>query len=205
MKFKRRRSFFRDLDTVFTGPFFDDCIEMADSIERERLRVERYLRRRAINAPKAYRILMRIRKVEAINLFKMTQDIEPDFFGRKTEQFDRVKELHEKKARILWFLRGLYHYWAFDEERFGWAVKRGFTYSRHRKHYYKLLEVLAEKVRQAKWDLKRAKTRSRREKKAAKDGTPYEVQRGVGNNLMIRPLPVPILGDEVEEDEYEWD
>lgn len=194
-------SFFDKLDVLteqyFASQFFDDLDHETREIERERLRLERYWARRRANGDKAYRVLLRWRKVEAIDLFKMTQHIEPNFFGEKTLQFDEVKRLYEKKARIVWFLAGLYRYLMFDDEGHGWSSKRGFHYSRHRKYYAKLREGLSEKVRQAKWDAKRARVRRRRELREGIDPEKaklYGLRRGLGNTV---PMPKAVLDYDV--------
>lgn len=195
--------FFRDCDEMlaemFTSKFFDNLDKIKDNAKREAIRLERYRARRAINVDKAYRILRRLRRVEAIDLYKMTQHIEPDFFGEKHIQFDAVKKLHDKKHRLVWFLKGLYIYLAFDQESPGWSSKRGFSYSRHRAHYERLYEGHMNKLRQEKWDLKRAKVRARRNKDKKEGVDPqktalYALRRGLDNNV---PMPAPILGEDI--------
>lgn len=210
MKFRVKRrvrlcGFNSDLDAMyekmFGGQFFDDLDDIRVNTIKEQKRLERYKARRAANETKAYRILLRLRRVEAIDLFEMTQDIIPNFFGEKDMQFDEVKRLYLKKARIIWFLTGLYKYWAFDYEGQGWSAKRGFGYKRHRDYYYTLLEVHYEKMRQQRWDLKRAKVRTRRNKGEDKGMSKeramlYALRREMGNNV-----PMPVRGI----DETIWD
>lgn len=128
-----RNGFFGDCDSMladmFASKFFSNLDKITDERVREAERIVRYRARRAANEAKALRILHRLRRVESIDLYLMTQHIEPDWFGEKDMQFKAVKELHVKKARIVWFLKGLYRYLAFDQEVDGWAVKRGFHYS----------------------------------------------------------------------------
>lgn len=194
VQFKRPYpSFYAELDamyaSVYGGQFFDDLDAIRDANLREQQRLERYRARREANEKKAHRVLLRLRRVQAIDLFKLTQHIVPDFFGSKQIQFDRVKEIYEKKARIVWHLSGLYRYLAFDVEDRGWAAIRGFHYSRHRKRWFKLLEEHREKVRQQKWDLKRAKVRQRR--KMTLQESAYELRRGMGVNVPV-PVEIPI-------------
>lgn len=189
---RRPLGFFEELDLMaeklYRAKFFDDCDAMTADLERERLRLERYRARRKANGDRAYRILLRLRKVLAIDLHRMTQHIEPDWFGEKHLQFAEIKRLYDKKARIAWFLTGLYNYLAFDYEGQGWSSKRGFKYSRHRAHYYKLLDTHRENLRQQKWDKKRERIRSRREEKLRDKTMPtaYELRIGLGNHPVFK-------------------
>lgn len=186
--------FFTDLVAIekarWSSGFFDGLAQAQIAADEEADRVERYRARRRRNGPAALRVLSRLRKVESIDLFKMTQEEWiPDFFGEKHLQFERVKELHLKKARLVWFLTGLYQYLAFDFEGHGWTIRRGIKYSRHRKVWYRLLETHRENVRQQKWDRKRAKVQRRRKGKIEKVDssvkTLYELRRGLDNNVPI--------------------
>lgn len=206
MKYRVRTSrhcgFYTDLDALFEklfkSEFFDNLDTIRDNSIAEQKRLERYRARRVVNLTRAYPILLRLRKVAVIDLYEMTKSIGPNFFGEKTLQFNEVKRLYEKKARIVWFLLGLYRYLAFDYEGPGWSAKRGFHYSRHRKHYLALREKHLEKVRQKKWDLKRAKVRARRNQDQGtaisdEDAVLFALRRGLGFNV---PMPSPILENE---------
>ncbi len=189
-------TFFVKLDRVFKGKFFSRLERMSQKIHEEEEYLRLYRERRITNGPRAGRVLARLRRVEAIDLFKMTQHIKPDFFQSKRKQFDAVIELGEKKGRIVWYLNALYNYLAFDDDRHFLPYLGTNSYSHHRAYYYELLEDLAEKVKQAKWDKKKARVRARRDKMLkTKDGTPYAIQRGV-NNILVIPLPVPTVGDD---------
>jgi hypothetical protein len=199
------KEFFDDCDKIlakqYASKFFDDLDGIRDTLIREVEQAERYKARRAANIAKSERVLNRFRKVQSMDLFAMTQHIEPDWFGDKQFQFEAVKELHKKKTRLMWFLKGLYVYLAFDQEVDGWSAKRGFRYSRHRAYHAKVMENHKEKLRQEKWDLKKAKVRKRRKQLQEKGMSPQEValyalRRGLGNNV---PLPAPVL--EVEKPE----
>ena len=186
---------------MFESKFFRDLDKIRDTDSHDRERLARHRARRQANIKKSERVLKRLHKVQDMDLYRMTQHIEPDWFGDKHEQFQAVKELHTKKTRIVWFLKGLYVYLAFDQEIDGWAVKRGFHYKRHRAYHAKVMEGLSERIRQEKWDLKRAKVRARRKKLVDTGVSPekaalYALRRGLGNNV---PLPAPTLEQDTPE------
>lgn len=130
--------FFEELEALDCG-FFDDLDGMlrADALALEQ--EEAYRAYRAENAKKAHRIYPRLKVVEDFDCWRATAHIVPDFWGRQKERIKATKALHEKKMRVLWFLRALYRFWMFDIPM-DWASKyMGLKYSRHRKYFLKAI------------------------------------------------------------------
>lgn len=204
----KRRNFFTILGRMMEkdhrrGSFFRILERQIKREEREAKRAERNRIRRERNASKAARILTRIHKVQAIDLYKMTQHIPTNFFGERGPQFEAVKKLYNKKARILWFLQGLYKYWMFDYEGQGWSARRGFQYSRHRKHYTTMLELHTEKMKQRRWDEKRAKVRARRMKKDPEYYAKRELDRDI--EYETQESQIRIRDEKIQVEELIWD
>lgn len=199
---RRKRQFpkfFRDLDVVaqrmIESGFFtklDRLIAKEQKAQEFAIRLQRRIER---NKRRADAVLSRIRQVESIDLFKATKHIGPNFFGEKTLQFEAVKVLHQKRDRILWYLRGLYTYLITGTQVNGWAKHRGLNnYSKHRTHYYALLELHKDRLRQEKWDKKRAKVRERRRKQALSRGEEVAEMVELKHKLKIK-AKVPVTQD----------
>jgi hypothetical protein len=191
--------FFTDLKyhNEFNSQWFWD-LEEAKAREREqREKEEHYWARRRVNLHRALHFQVWLKRVEKIDLFKMTAHIEPNFFGEKQAQFDAVKKLHEKKARLIWVLSALHHYLAFDHHLFKQTQNKKLTYSAYRRVYLKQLEKHRENIKQAKWDAKRARVRDKRLgiKRGKKRDTPADVVRKLRGSIHGVPSPVPIIGD----------
>ena len=181
-----------DWEATFEGPWFDDLEAIVRKEQEEREKLERYRARQQTNTPKAIHIMRRIKRLEAIDLHRMTHHIPPDWFGERHLQFAEVQRLYIKKSRMLWYLKGLYHYLMFGLELPSWKAKRGvFAYSKHRAYYAKLLPQHAEKLKQARWDAKRARVKAAREKREAnkliKEQENFNLRRGLNNTPRIKP------------------
>lgn len=149
-----RNEFWLDLEYVFSG-FHREALE-------ERKREQRERERREANRAKAMRLAMRLEVVRRFDIWKATEHIGPNFFGDNSKRYARVKQLYAKKARIEWILSSLYTYWMHGYVRPGTFPKKGLTYSKYRKVYMGHKDTLQEKIKQEKWDKKRAKVRKRR-------------------------------------------
>lgn len=204
----KRRNFFTILGRMMQkahnrGSFFRTLERQIEQEKREARRAERNRLRRERNASKAASLLVRIRRVQAMDLYKMTEHVPTNFFGERGPQFEEVKRLYNKKARILWFLQGLYKYWMFDYEGQGWSSKRGFRYSKHRKHYDKMFEGHLEKMRQRRWDEKRAKVRARRLKKDPEYYNKRELDRDI--KYETQESQIRIRDEKIQVEDLIWD
>jgi hypothetical protein len=171
----------------YDGPFFNDL----EAAIAEEIRISEKRARLAARIPQALHVLHCLRRIEDIDLYRMTLHMPPDFFGNQTQRFDKVKELYEKKARIVWHLKGLYMYLAFDEKSHnGWKLRNGTQYSKQRKVWFKLLrkhkENVEENRKQAKWDKKRQRQQKIKATKARKTQEKtlkqvYHLRLGLGN------------------------
>lgn len=156
---KKAEDFFTDLGLM--SGFFDDLDDMIRKDIREIERQQRYEARRNLNAAKARRIHTRIVRVRAFDPWAKTEHIKPDVFGDNYERKSAIMALENKRLRIHWVLWAMYHYWMFDESTKG-AKRYGKRYSLYRKLFDRHVALYAEKLKQDKWDKKRAKVRARR-------------------------------------------
>jgi len=142
---------------------FDEFDRLAQEEKTLHEKQERYRIRREANRVKALRLINRIGVVRGFDVWEKTKHIEPDFWGDPIPRHDEIKKLYAKQNRILWTLYALYQYWMFDEPYIGSEPRKGIRYSVQRRIYKKHLKVHHEKIKQANWDRKRARVKSRRE------------------------------------------
>lgn len=161
MKRRPRADFFLDLE-MMDGFFADiDALIRQEALDAEKQK--RYWERRARNLVKAQRIQRRMQLVRDYDIWKLVAHMEADFFGEWDERNARIKLLYAKKTRLNWVLVSLYNYWAFDYKGPGFDPKKGLTFSRICRQYDNNFETFKEKLKQEKWDRKRARVRARRE------------------------------------------
>lgn len=161
--------FFEELEALDCG-FFDEIEAMLRDEAEAKEREEAYRAYRAEQAIKAHRIYPRLQRVEKFDCWAHTAHIVPDFWGRNKERVKATKLLHEKKMRILWFLRALYKLWMFDIPM-EWATRyMGLRYSRHRKYFLKALRAHKRQARKRRHVSRKAiREQRRREAQEALD------------------------------------
>lgn len=139
--------------------------DLQDEIDKERRAYERRKR----NEARGKRLLRRIYVVDHFDLWKATAHMRPNAFGNY-DRFERVKELHNKKARLQWILYAMYYKFVFNTPYNGMDrdKKLPTKFSKFAKQYDRLYEDHLENVRQARWDEKRARVRARKQKRGSK-------------------------------------
>lgn len=205
-----KSQFFSDLDTLIAQRkeegFFRDLDFIIAERKRDRDHYERYWARRRASQRRAVHLQSYINRVEKFDPWKTILGIDPEFYFTdelyEKEMKLRIKRLINKQLRLLWTLRALHHYLIGDKAHPG--SKRSLKYTVHRRMWYRNLKTHKEKVRQARWDEKRARVRSRRAKK--KENTNgevsildpmYELQ-----DSLHRPKSLPCIRETVQTD---WD
>lgn len=157
-----RGVFLKELEFLAT-PFARYLKDKFEADEKERARVAR-------NRAKASRLLGRIERVRAFDIWEATKHIDRNFYGENDKRNTRVKQLYAKKNRIEWMLTAIYKFWAFDETVVGFNPRLGLKrWSRIRKKFLLMREEHHERVLQIKWDIKRQRVRAARARKAEKD------------------------------------
>jgi hypothetical protein len=170
MTIKRRRipQWQAEFELLEAQSIFDDFDQLAQEEKLAEEKRERYRLKRERNLRKALRIRPRLYRVQNLDPWAETSHIPAeDDWGDRRPRYEAVKAFHARKDRLLWVLTSLYNYWSFDYVQ-GQSFKpnkRTLTFSFLADKYDTILDELRERVRQENWDRKRARVKSRREKR----------------------------------------
>lgn len=163
------QDFFHELDAYSDG-FFEELDGLILEEKQELARMKKYREKSDRMLRKAQHIKPRLDKVLDFDIWKNARiNVGRDFWSTSDDVATEVKRLYAKRDRLIWVLCGWYNHLIGGNPATGtWydppGMNKPYKFVRLCKRYDAFIDNMQERIKQEKWDAKRARVRARREK-----------------------------------------